>query len=49
MNCGEMGTVDRYPLGLGRPQESWGRRTPVSKQPEQLSGPNKPASCKEGR
>lgn len=48
MNRVEMDVVDRYPRGLRRPQESQGRRVLIFKEPEQLSGPDKPASCKEG-
>lgn len=42
------GATDRTHPGVGRPFRSEGRRALASEEPEQLSGLDKPASCKEG-
>lgn len=48
MDNSQEGAIDRTHPGLERPFSSEGRRALVSKEPEQLSGPDEPASCKEG-
>ena len=44
----DQGAADRCLRGHVRPSESEGRRTLSGLEPEQLPGPAKPASCKDG-